>query len=145
MKKTITLATALLLSATMLYAEPESKMEKSFKQMFPNAEGVKWHEDADNYLVSFTQAGNAVKIVYDKSGKFLQSLRYYGEKDLPTNILLAVKSKYAGKTIFGVTERTTSTDVTYHISIMDGTTPQTITAYSNGTIKEDAAVTETEE
>lgn len=145
MKKTITLAAALLLSATILYAEPESKMEKNFKQMFPNAEGVKWHQDADTYLVSFTQAGNAVKIVYDKNGKFLQSLRYYGEKDLPTNILLAVKNKYAGKAIYGVTERTTSSDVTYHISLMDGTMPQQIVAYSNGTVKEEAAVAEESE
>lgn len=144
MKKTLTLA-ALLVCSIMAFAGPESKMEKKFKEMFPNAEGVKWHQDEDNYLVSFTQAGNAVKIVYDKNGNFLQSLRYYGQKDLPTNILMAVKNKYAGKTIFGVTERTTSSDVTYHINLMDGTTLKNITAYSNGTIKEDAAEEETEE
>jgi len=134
MKKVLTIAAALLLTATTLYAEPESSMEKSFKEMFPNAAQVKWHQDASGYLVSFTQAGMQVKIVYNNKGKFLQSLRYYSEKDLPTNILMAVKSKYQGEAIFGVTERTTADEVTYHITLAGKDAPQNITAYSNGTI-----------
>ncbi len=144
MKKILVLAAALLVSASILYAEPESKMEKSFKETFPTAKDVKWHQDADGYLVSFTQGTTPVKIAYDRKGKFLQSLRYYGEKDLPTNILMAVKNKYHGKDIYGVTEQTTSDEVTYHITLYDGTSLQAVKAFSNGTVKEEEdAVEET--
>lgn len=136
MKKVLTIAAALLLTANAIYAGPESSMEKSFKQMFPNAAQVKWHHDAAGYLVSFTQADMQVKIVYDNKGKFLQSLRYYSEKDLPTNILLAVKNKYQGDAIYGVTERTTADEVTYHITLAGKDAPQSITAYANGTIND---------
>ena len=139
MKKIFVLAAALLVSASILYAEPESKMEKTFRETFPNAQHVKWHQDADGYLVSFTQGSMPVKIAYDKKGNFIQALRYYTEKELPTNILIAVKNKYHDKNIYGVTERTTSDEVTYHISLYDGTTLHTIKAYSNGTIKEEDA------
>lgn len=134
MKKVLTIAAALLLTATAVYAEPETKMEKSFNEMFPNAAQVKWHQDAGGYLVSFTQAGMQVKIIYSNKGKFIQSLRYYSEKDLPTNILMAVKNKYQGETIYGVTELTTANEVTYHITLAGKDAPQSITAYSNGTI-----------
>jgi len=142
MKKMITLAAALLVCATMLYAEPESKIEKTFKDMFPNAQHVKWNQDKNGYLVSFTQSGTPVKIVYNNKGEFIQSLRYYSEKDLPTNILLAVKNKYQGKAIYGVTERTTSNEVTYHIVLSNGSQPENIVAFSNGTVKKEVAVTE---
>lgn len=134
MKKILTIASALMLTASAVYAGPESNMEKSFKEMFPNAVQAKWHQDASGYLVSFTQAGMQVKIVYNNKGKFLQSLRYYGEKDLPTNILMAVKNKYQGEAIYGVTERTTADEVTYHIILSGKDVPQNITAYSNGSI-----------
>lgn len=142
MKKIITLAAALLVSATILNAEPESKVETSFKAMFPNANNVKWHQDKTGYLVSFTQSGTDVKIMYDNKGKFLQSLRYYGEKDLPTNILLAVKNKYHDRVIHGVVECTTTNDVSYHIVLSGGTMPENIVAYSNGTVKKDIPATE---
>lgn len=141
MKKIMTIATALLVTISILNAEPESKVETSFKAMFPNARNVKWHQDKSGYLVSFTQSGSAVKIMYDGKGKFVQSLRYYSEKDLPTNILLAVKNKYKGKAIYGVTERTTSNEVSYHIIVSNGSMPENIVAYSNGTVTRDTPIT----
>lgn len=143
MKKIFVLAAALLVSSSILYAEPESKMEKSFKETFPNAQNVKWHQDADGYLVSFNQGDMPVKIAYSNKGKFIQSLRYYKEKDLPTNILIAVKAKYHDKTIYGVTECTTADEVTYHIALYDGSNLQNIEAFGNGNIKEEAASEET--
>jgi len=143
MKKIMMLAAALMVSTSMLFAaEPESKMEKTFKEMFPNAQHVKWHQDDKGYLVSFTQSGTTVKIVYDSKGNFMQSLRYYSEKDLPTNILLAVKNKYRGKSIFGVTERTTTDEVTYHIALSDGGTPHNVVAFSDGSVKDEDVAAE---
>jgi hypothetical protein len=146
MKKIFFLAAALLFSVALLYAEPEGKMKKAFVENFPNASNVKWHKDDNGYLVSFTQAGTPTKIVYDKNGRFISSLRYYGEKDLPTNILLAVKSKYHGKDIFGVTEFTTQTEVVYHIKLYDGKEYYNVKAYSDGSVQDgETSDNETEE
>ncbi|HWB24236.1 MAG TPA: hypothetical protein VG738_02100 [Chitinophagaceae bacterium] len=142
MKKILTLTAALLLSATLLNAEPESKMEKAFKELFPNAQQVKWHQDDKGYLVSFTQAGMQVKILYDKKGRFTQSLRYYSEKDLPTNILLAVKNKYPGKSIFGVTEQATTNDLIYHVVLFDDGRPVNVAATNDGSVKEEEPAAE---
>jgi len=142
MKKIITLATALFVCIAILNAEPESKVQTTFNAMFPNAGNVKWHQDKSGYLVSFTQSGSAVKIVYDSKGKFVQSLRYYSEKDLPTNILLAVKNKYKDQAIYGVTERTTADEVSYHIIVSNGSMPESIVAYTNGSVKKDTPVTD---
>ncbi len=145
MKKILILAAAVMISTSMVYAEPESKMEKSFKETFPSATNVKWHQDKEGYLVSFTQGNMPVKIAYSNKGKFVQSLRYYSEKDLPTSVIIAVKNKYHDKKIFGVTECTTANDVTYHIALYDGTTLQNITATGNGSLKEDNAPAEDED
>jgi len=145
MKKIFVLAAALLVSSSILYAEPETKMEKSFKETFPLAKNVKWHQDAEGYLVSFTQGDMPVKIAYNKKGKFIQSLRYYGEKDLPTNILIAVKNKYHDTNIYGVTECTTTDAVTYHIALYDGTSLQSIEATGNGALKDENAPAEEDE
>jgi hypothetical protein len=137
MKKTLFLAATLLFAVTLLHAEPESKMEKIFKETFPNATNAKWIKDDNGYLVSFIQNGSVMRICYSNSGRFVSSLRYYHEKDLPTNILLAVKNKYKGKTIFGVTEYTNSNQVIYYIKLYDGKSYSSVKAYSDGTISDD--------
>ncbi|HVX50345.1 MAG TPA: hypothetical protein VHB48_09305 [Chitinophagaceae bacterium] len=146
MKKILTLSVVLLMVAGVVKAaEPETKMEKSFRELFPNAQHVKWHQDGKGFLVSFSQSGMQVKIQYDNKGNFMQSLRYYSAKDLPTSILLSVKNKYPGKDIFGVTEQATANDLTYHIVLLDGESPVNIAAFSDGSVKEEQVSGETDE
>lgn len=134
MKKTIFVAAALLFAITLLHAGPESKMEKTFRESFPNATNAKWIKDDNGYLVSFTQGGTLTRICYDNNGNFVGSLRYYPGRDLPTNVLLAVTNKYKGKNIFGVTEFTNSAEVIYYIKLYDGKTYISLKATSDGTV-----------
>ena len=60
-----------------------------------------------------------LRAVYDNEGNLLETVRYYGERNLPPNILSRIKKKYNGKTVFGVTEISTETEVSYHITIKD--------------------------
>jgi hypothetical protein len=137
MKKTLFLAAALLLSSALLYAGTESKMEKIFRETFPNAVNAKWIKDDNGYLVSFTQSGTLTRISYTNKGKFVSSLRYYQGKDLPTNVLMAVKNKYKGIDIFGVTEYSNNTEVIYFIKLYDGNNYFSAKAYSDGTVNDD--------
>ncbi len=138
MKKTIFLAAALMFTASFLYAGTETKMEKIFRETFPTAVNAKWTQDANGYLVSFTQAGTLTRICYTKNGKFVSSLRYYGSKDLPTNVLLAVKKKYPNQDIFGVTEFTNDQQVIYYIKLYNGKEYTSLKAYSDGTVSNEA-------
>ena len=144
MKKTIFLAAALLLTASFLYAGTENKMEKIFREAFPNATNAKWIKDDNGYLVSFTQAGTLTRICYTNNGKFVSSLRYYEGKELPTNVLLAVKKKFPGQDIFGVTEFTNDEQVVYYVKLYNGKDYTCLKAYSDGTVANEADAENTE-
>ncbi|HEX7903333.1 MAG TPA: hypothetical protein VF487_05600 [Chitinophagaceae bacterium] len=122
MKKLIYLAVMLIgLSATAATPpEINEKVLKAFKQTFTDAENVTWKElDNSSYQANFKLSEIQVRAMYDNDGNLLETVRYYGERNLPPNILARLKKKYAGKEIFGVTEVSSDTDVSYHISLKD--------------------------
>ena len=110
------------------------KLLKEFKQTFPDAQQVKWAEQEDKYMVNFKQGEILTKIVYDKDGNFLSSLRYYTEKNLPVSILCKLQKKYADKSVFGVTEMTTESGVEFYIKMEDVNNWYTIRSNSDGSM-----------
>src|SRR5450432_3328580 len=82
------------------------KILQIFKESFPKAEEVKWVELANKVSVDFKDGGIATKVEYDMDGNFLNSVRFYSEKELPVKILSKLRKKFPGETVFGVTERT---------------------------------------
>lgn len=119
MKKIFFIAAAALLTATIAKADPSEKLLNSFKQTFPAAKNVKWNDSESGYMVSFVQTGTLTKIKYDKDGNFVNSLRYYQEKDLPVKILMSLRKKYSNKNVFGVTEFTNAEGITYQVTLND--------------------------
>jgi hypothetical protein len=111
------------------------KILQIFKQTFPKAEEVKWAEQADKVTVDFKDGGISTKVEYDKDGDFLGSVRYYFEKDLPLNILCKLQKKYPGKTVFGVTEMTTESEVSYYIKLEDAANWMTVKAGTDGNME----------
>jgi hypothetical protein len=111
------------------------KLLQNFKQTFPDAQQVKWLEQADKYTVNFTENGILTKIDYDKEGNFMSSLRYYSEKNLPVNILVKLQKKYADKKVFGVTELTTDTVVDYYIKLEDDRNWITVRSNADGNMQ----------
>ena len=95
------------------------KLLQAFHKTFPDAQQVKWAETEDRYLVNFKQGEILTKVEYDKEGNFLNSLRYYSEKNLPVNIMCRLQKKYADKKVFGVTEVTSESSVEYYIKLED--------------------------
>ena len=111
------------------------KLLQAFKQTFPDAREVKWVEQADKYTVNFKQGDILTKVEYDKDGNFLNSLRYYSEKNLPVNILCRLQKKYADKTVFGVTEVTSDAAVDYYIKMEDEKNWVTVHSDSGGNMR----------
>jgi hypothetical protein len=101
--------------------EVNEKILKAFKQTFSYAEDVVWQEKDNSYQVNFWQGEVNIRARYDDQGRLLGTIRYYYEKQLPPSVLAKVKSKYAGKTIFGVTEVSSEDEVNYFITLRDDT------------------------
>ena len=111
------------------------KLLQAFKHTFPDAREVKWVEQTDKFTVNFKQGDILTKVEYDKDGNFLNSLRYYSEKNLPVNILCRLQKKYADKTIFGVTEVTNESFVEYYIKLEDAKNWLTVHSDSEGNMR----------
>ena len=121
MKKVFALITATCIAFASYAFDPSvnDKVLKSFKETFAAAEDVKWEEFNAYYTVSFVQGGIQSKVNYDKEGVMLGSIRYYTPQMLPLNIFNKLKKQYSNKELFGVTEVTFGTDVTYYVKIQD--------------------------
>ena len=119
MKKLFVILACALVTVSAYADDPNEKVLKSFNETFTGAEDVKWEEFSTYYTVSFVNAGIRSKVNYDKDGNMLGSIRYYSPSMLPLNILNKLKKEYSKKTLFGVTEVTFGTDVTYYVKIED--------------------------
>jgi hypothetical protein len=122
-RKTFFTALCLLVFSAGAFATKEfgisDKLLQTFKQTFPDAQQVVWAEQGDKYTVNFRQGDILTKVEYDKDGNFLNSLRYYSERNLPVTILCRLQKRFSDKKVFGVTEMATDSSVEYYIKLED--------------------------
>src|SRR3954454_20067629 len=90
-----------------------------FNRTFSNAKDAKWYTSENQSTVIFINNDIRTSITYDKNARFLSSRRYYGENNLPFNILLKIKDKYRDKKIGIVTEVIEKGDVIYSVNVED--------------------------
>jgi len=103
-------------------ADVSEQAKKALILSFPKAESVKWIESKNGEVCTAYFWLYDVKTVasYDRSGNVINILRYYKEDHLPVSVLELIKSKYADKTIAGVTEMTDANeDVSYYVKLED--------------------------
>ncbi len=121
MKKVLYIAVMLVSLSVAASNPPEisEKVIKAFNETFTAAENVSWQELDNSCQADFKVSEMRVRATYDNEGNLLRTTKYYEEKNLPSNIVAKLKSKYAGKQITGVTEVVTDTDIAYHIVLKD--------------------------
>jgi hypothetical protein len=121
MKKLIYLAIVFAGFSASAANPPEinEKVLKAFKETFIDAENVTWQEMDNSYRANFKLSEIQVRAMYDDEGNLLETIRYYGEKNLPANILAKIKKNYAGKEVFGVTEISSNEEVSYYVTLRD--------------------------
>lgn len=121
MKKLIIL-TCLFATLSVAASNPPEvteKVLKAFNETFMKATDVVWHETQNYYEASFKQSEVISRAIYDANGNLLRTTRYYSQENLPINILTKLQKRYAGKSVYGVTELSTEDAVTYHITLQD--------------------------
>ena len=121
MKKLIIL-TCLFATLSVAASNPPEvteKVLKAFNETFMKATDVIWHETQNYYEASFKQSEIISRAIYDADGNLLRTTRYYSQENLPINILTKLQKRYAGKSVYGVTELSTEDEVSYHITLQD--------------------------
>ncbi|MBO9682631.1 MAG: hypothetical protein J7502_08190 [Flavisolibacter sp.] len=137
MKKILLAAIVFASSFTAMADDPSQRVLDAFNKTFPNVKEVAWTENEQSFEVKFKQNEILAKVTYDKEGNILKTLRYYYEQNLPLLIFSKVKTKFADKKIFGVTEESSEGGTFYHIVLEDEKHWINITADSFGGIKVD--------
>lgn|SRR5574339_117451 len=121
MKKLIIL-TCLFATLSVAASNPpevNEKVLKAFNQTFVKATDVVWNEVQNLYEASFKQSEIISRAIYDAEGNLLRTTRYYSQENLPINILTKIHKKYAGKSIYGITELSTEDEVSYYVTLQD--------------------------
>ncbi|MFI5130165.1 MAG: hypothetical protein ACHQFX_09250 [Chitinophagales bacterium] len=92
---------------------------KAFNRTFATAQDVVWHEYEDMYQANFKQDDIQIRAQYDREGSLIQTIRYYGERQLLPNIVSKLKKKYSGREIFGITETSSDEGVAFLVTLKD--------------------------
>jgi len=112
----------LLASSTIFGATPPSvneKVLKAFEETFQNPKDVVWHEYESFYEVDFKQDDIKTLVRYDADGNITGTTRYYFEKQLPPHIVSKLRKKYPERSVYGVTEIFSESDLTYYVTMED--------------------------
>jgi hypothetical protein len=139
MKKIIIACFAAFISTTAVFANPVSivtdKVLKVFHDAFPEVTQPTWYNFDNYYEVYFTNPDNSsCRIDYNPEGIVLSTTRYYTSQNLAPAIRAKVNEKYPGKKIFGITEVSTSDNLTYHIVLEDSKNWLTVQSDATGNI-----------
>ena len=99
--------------------EVSEKVLKAFSETFMKATDIVWHEVQNFYEASFIQSEIISRAIYDQDGNLVRTTRYYSQENLPINILTKLQKRFAGKSVYGITELSTDDEVSYHITMQD--------------------------
>jgi hypothetical protein len=139
MKKILFAMTFLLSSAVMFAGRPadvNEKVLKAFEETFKNPTDVSWHEFENFYEVNFKENDIKTVVRYDTDGNIIGTTRYYFESGLPPYIASKLKKKYPERSVYGVTEIFSESDLTYYITMQDEKNWYTVKANSVGTLEQ---------
>lgn len=111
------------------------KAQQTFAANFKNVDDVSWSSTGNNYEAFFEKDGIKTRVTIDAKGRLLQTIRYYKENELPSNVLYNVKTDYKNSEIHGVTEISNKNGVYYRIILKDNTRYTHINANQAGDIE----------
>ena len=86
----------------------------TFNLVFKDAQNIRWASTAHYDEAVFKNNGVQTRAIFDNEGHLLQTIRYYKEDKLPSNILYNIQKKYCFD-VWGVTEISNSEGTTYNV------------------------------
>lgn len=119
MKKLSFLLGLLALTISSFAADVNETVLKVFSKTYPDAQSISWSVQANGYLVYFTKKDVSYRVMYDQEGSVTLSFKYYGEENLSPLVLNRVKKSYPDYKIHSVIEKSSDSNVEYHV-ILEG-------------------------
>ena len=92
---------------------------EEFQRSFRDVTGEKWAKTSDGYFASFTKDSVQTRVDYNRKGRWLETIRYYGEKKLPADVSNSIKKSYNNYSILGATEVSFDNDPVYMVYIQN--------------------------
>ncbi len=103
-----------------------TKALRHFTTTYEKASEIRWAKLAGGFRVHFVNEGIDTRIYYNEKGAPESTVRYYFEKDMPSEIRHIIKTTYYDFSIFCVTEITTAGKTAYLVKIEDRTCWKTV-------------------
>jgi len=122
MKKICLAAVGAMFFLVTYAGDPEKvspKVLEAFNESFADVKNPQWFIEDNSYTVRFIKNEIDTRITYNESARMVKTVRYYKERQLPAFILGKLAEKYEDKSVFGVTETTTSEGITYYVTLQD--------------------------
>jgi hypothetical protein len=113
-------------SASLFLNEISTKAVRNFTRDYKNVSDAKWVVTGNSFSVLFTNDGVHTRILYNKKGDRVWTIRDYTENKLPQDIRHLVKSTYYDFDIYCINEITANGTTCYIIKIQDKTSLKTI-------------------
>ena len=125
MKKLATvLAAAIMLLSASAFAKDSNdtkattKVEKSFKTDFSNAENTTWRKIGDVFIANFSVNNVELEAAYNSDGELVGTLKKVQVQDLPLAVTLAIGKKYNGYEVAKKAEEITfEKQTSYYVNI----------------------------
>jgi hypothetical protein len=97
-----------------------------FGKFFPNASSESWTNTKNGFAVRFTSNNMQQLVFLTKHGNVIASIKYYSEKQLPSDVRMSVRYAYPDYSIKSAREINAANSIAYLITIEDATSWKTI-------------------
>ena len=128
--KTLRITTLAIFATAAIYAQDLNQNEvptnllNAFQKTYSNASDVEWELDSETYKVEFDLNDLEQEIWYTKDGIIVKREMEITEKDLPSAVLSAIKSKYVGYKIDSIELIEMDNKKTYEVELEKGWTQE---------------------
>jgi len=97
-----------------------------FGKFFPNASSESWTKTKNGFAVRFSSNNMQQLVFLTKRGNVVASIKYYSEKQLPSDMRMTIRYAYPDFSIKSVREVNAANSTAYLITIEDATSWKTI-------------------
>ena len=94
-----------------------TKSARNFWRLYGEGKNEKWYSLPGGSLAKFEDQGIGYRVIFDKKGNWVYTLKQYTEKELPVRVRAMVKSMYYDYPVAWVKEVNQSQSVVYLIHI----------------------------
>ena len=106
--------------------EVNTRVVRDFTRRYEGISDAKWFKLKEGFVVYFTQNETRMRVVYDKRGTPLWTIRSYFEDKLPLEIRHIIRSTYYDFSIYHIDEITMNEKTVYLVKMEDKTSWLTI-------------------